>query len=105
MKCMALFIRLKSALPTFHIQRAESDTRAEHLTPSDAVWLAKGAIKAGNMGPDKAIAAIRDYVAAFLDANLLGKPPDRVLTGPSPDYPDAVVTTGNESLCSGGTGR
>jgi dienelactone hydrolase len=30
---------------------------AEHVTPSDAVWLAKGAITAGTMGPDKAIAA------------------------------------------------
>jgi dienelactone hydrolase len=78
---------------------------AEHLTPSDAVWLAKGAIKAGNMGPNRAIAAIRDFVVAFLDADLLGKPPDRLLTGPSPDYPDAVVTTGKESLCSGGAGR
>jgi pimeloyl-ACP methyl ester carboxylesterase len=78
---------------------------AEHVTPSDLVWLAKGAIKAGNMGPDRAIAAIRDFVVAFLDADLLGKPPDRLLTGPSPDYPDAVVTTGKESLCSGGAVR
>jgi len=41
---------------------------AEHLTPSDAVWLAKGGIKTGPMGPEKTIAAIRSYVAAFLDA-------------------------------------
>ncbi len=78
---------------------------AEHVTPSDLVWLAKGAIKAGTMGPDKAIAAIRDYVAAFLDTNLLGKPSVRLLTGPSSDYPDAAITTRGESLCRGSTGN
>ena len=49
---------------------------AEHLTTSDAVWLARGAIKTGTMGPDKAVAAVRDYIAAFLDANLQGSDPD-----------------------------
>jgi predicted dienelactone hydrolase len=71
---------------------------AEHLTPSDAVWLAAGSIKTGTMGPDKTIAAIRNYVAAFLDANLLGKPSDPLLTGPSSEYPDAAVTMRKESL-------
>lgn len=71
---------------------------AEHVTPSDAVWLFKGAIKTGDMGPDKTIAAMRDYIAAFLDANLLGKPMDSLLTGPSSEYPDAEVTTQNELL-------
>jgi hypothetical protein len=68
------------------------------LTPSDAVWLAAGSIKTGTMGPDKTIAAIRNYVAAFLDANLLGKPSDPLLTRPSSEYPDAAVTTRKESL-------
>jgi dienelactone hydrolase len=71
---------------------------AEHLTPSDAVWLAAGAIETGTMGPDKTIAAVRNYVAAFLDANLLGKPLDPLLTGPSSEFPDATVTTRKESL-------
>ncbi|PYX69678.1 MAG: hypothetical protein DMG72_20305, partial [Acidobacteria bacterium] len=26
---------------------------AEHVTPSDMVWLAKGAIRTGTMGPEK----------------------------------------------------
>jgi dienelactone hydrolase len=78
---------------------------AEHLTPSDALWLAKGTIKSGAMGPDKTIAALRDYVAAFLDANLLGKPSDRLLTGQSSDYPDAALTTRQEPLCIGSTGN
>jgi dienelactone hydrolase len=71
---------------------------AEHLTPSDAVWLARGTIKSGSMGPDKTIAAVRDYIAAFLDANLRGRPMDPLLTGPSAEYPDADVTTQNQLL-------
>jgi hypothetical protein len=71
---------------------------AEHLTLSDAVWLAVGAIKTGTMGPDKTIAAVRNYVAAFLDANLLGKEPGPLLTDPSSEFPDATVTRRNELL-------
>ena len=71
---------------------------AEHAMPSDAVWLAKGAIQTGDMGPDKTIAAIRNYIAAFLDANLRDQPLDPLLTGPSSDYPDADVTTQNQLL-------
>jgi YVTN family beta-propeller protein len=72
---------------------------AEHLTPSDAVWLAKGAIKIGPMGPEKTIAAMRDYIAAFLDTNLRGQPLDPLLSGPSQLYLDAVVTTKDQQLC------
>jgi len=72
---------------------------AEHLTTSDAVWLARGAIKTGTMGPDKAVAAVRDYIAAFLDTNLRGSEPGTLLTGPSLDYPDAAVTIQTQSLC------
>ncbi len=72
---------------------------AEHVTPSDAVWLAKGVIKTGNMGPEKTIAAIRDYVATFLDANLRGERLSPIMTGPSADYPDVVVTGREQSLC------
>ena len=73
---------------------------AEHLTTSDAVWLARGAIKAGTMGSEKAVSAVRDYIAAFLDANLQGKGPEPLLAGPSSDYPDAAVTTQTQSLCN-----
>jgi dienelactone hydrolase len=48
---------------------------ADHLTPSDAVWLAayvpELAKQAGPMGPQRTVAAVRSYIAAFLDANLL----------------------------------
>jgi len=72
---------------------------AEHVTPSDAVWLAKYAIKTGPMGPDKTIAALRDYIAAFLDANLGRRSLQPLLNGSSIDYPDAAVTTPIQPLC------
>jgi dienelactone hydrolase len=73
---------------------------SEHLTPTDAVWLAKGAVKTGTMGPEKAIAAVRDYVAAFLDVHLQVKNFDPLLSGPSLQYPDAFVVPQEKSLCS-----
>jgi len=79
-------------------------TGAEHLTPSDAVWLAKGAVKAGTMGPDKTVTALREYIAAFLDANLRDMPfDDPRLTGPSRDYPDVVVLAPGQALCNKGS--
>jgi dienelactone hydrolase len=67
---------------------------AEHLTPSDAVWLANGAIKTGTVGMTRTVASVRDYIAGFLDANLNGKPmDDRLLVGLSSIYPDVEVTT------------
>jgi dienelactone hydrolase len=77
----------------------------EHLTPSDAVWLAKNAVKTGTMGPDKTIAAFRNYIAAFLDLTLENGRSDPILTGPSPEYPDAVAVAPGQSLCSRNTNR
>jgi len=51
------------------------------------------------MGTDKTIAAMRDYVAAFLDANLRERPLDPLLAGPPSVYPDAVVTSRDGTLC------
>lgn len=73
---------------------------AEHVTPTDEVWLARDAIKTGTMGSEKTVAAVWDYIAAFLNANLLNKPFDPLLIGPSSDYRDAEVTTQNELLRS-----
>jgi len=72
---------------------------SEHLTPSDAVWLAPGAVKTGTAGIGGTVAAIRDYIAAFLDTNLKGNAKDQLLTGPSVDHPDVQVTTQTQSLC------
>ncbi len=65
---------------------------SEHLTPTDLVWLARGAVKTSGMSPETVISAMRDYVAAYLDVHLQGRPPDRLLTQRSPDYPDAELT-------------
>jgi predicted dienelactone hydrolase len=72
-------------------------TDAEHLAPSDAVWLAKGAIQTGSMGPERTVAAVRDHIAAFLDSNLREKPMNPLLTEPSSDYADAA--THGQSPC------
>ncbi len=72
---------------------------SEHLTLSDAVWLANGAIKTGTVGMEKTVAAVRNYIAAFLDVNLDGKPMDRLLAGASSDYPDVEVTTQTQTPC------
>src|SRR5262249_1258404 len=71
----------------------------EHVTPTDATWLAAGGVKTGTMGTERTVAAIRDYIAAFLDANLRGFAPTTLLTGQSSQYPDAVVTTREQPLC------
>ena len=72
---------------------------AEHLAPSDALWLARGAIASGPMGTDPTLAAIRDDVASFLDTYLREKPIGPLLSIPSSATPDAVVGTGDQS-CS-----
>jgi dienelactone hydrolase len=74
---------------------------AEHVTPSDAVWLARDAINTGSMGPDGAIAAVRNFIAAFLDTNLLSRPRDSLLNGESSTYPGAAITTRTQLLCVG----
>ena len=65
---------------------------AEHVTPTDAVWLASGAVRTGHMSPENTVAAVREYVSAFLEAHLLGRPPVPLLTEPSMRYPDAEVS-------------
>jgi hypothetical protein len=51
------------------------------------------------MGPERTVSAIRDYVAAFLDTILRQRPQDPLLTGPSANYPDAVVITEEQLMC------
>ena len=75
---------------------------SEHLTPSDAIWLTNGAIKTSG-GMEKTVSAVRDYVAAFLDANMnvTSNTGEGLLTSPSPDYPDVELTTGAPDSCGG----
>jgi dienelactone hydrolase len=72
----------------------------EHVALSDWIWLTKDAVHTGPMGPQKTMSAMRDYIAAFLDANLRGEPADPLLAGPSQNYPDARVTGQNQWLCA-----
>jgi predicted dienelactone hydrolase len=65
---------------------------AEHVAPSDLVWLARSAINSGRMTPEQAVAALRDSVAAFLDASLLGSPVDALLIRRSARFPGLEVT-------------
>jgi predicted dienelactone hydrolase len=76
---------------------------ADHFTPSDNSWLL------GQIGLEqqaditqsvKSVATIREYIAAFLDANLLGRPPRLLLKHPSPDLMDLAMTTSTQNLCS-----
>jgi hypothetical protein len=69
------------------------------VTFSDWIWLAKSNIQTGPMGPEKTMSAVRDYVAAFLDANLRNELPSPLLHGPSFDYRDVAVTASDQSLC------
>ena len=75
---------------------------SEHLTPSDAIWLTDGAIKTSG-GMEKTVAAVRDYVAAFLDVNMNVKAAteDGLLAGPSSGYPEVEVTTRTQNSCTG----
>ncbi len=72
---------------------------SEHITPSDAVWLTDGAIQTSG-GMQKTVAAVRNYVAGFLDVNLNVKPGNELLSGPSSDYPDVEVTSKTQTQCT-----
>jgi predicted dienelactone hydrolase len=71
----------------------------DHLAPSDAIWLAGGAIKTGKMSPEKIMGVLRSYIAAFLDAHLRGQPADALLSGQSPDFADVIATTQKQLPC------
>jgi pimeloyl-ACP methyl ester carboxylesterase len=72
---------------------------AEHVTPSDAVWLAKGAVRTGTMGPEKTIDAMRQYIAAFLDSALRGESAGVLLQGSALEIPDVAVTAQDQQAC------
>jgi hypothetical protein len=71
---------------------------AEHVTPSDAIWLAKGAIRSGALGTDETIAEIRDSIAVFLEETLLGKT-GSIARELHLKHPALTMTTGAQTLC------
>jgi dienelactone hydrolase len=72
---------------------------AEHLALSDAVWLLKGSVATGST-PEALIAATREYVAAFLDANLRGKDLQSLLVHVPAAPAGAVVADASQSVCA-----
>jgi dienelactone hydrolase len=81
------------------VRTAVSLVGAEHAALSDAVWLGNGAVATGAMGVAKAIAAVRNASAAFLDATLREAPMDVSSSRSLMSDPDTVVTTQQESPC------
>jgi len=84
------------------IRRAVNLRGAEHLTPSDAVWLGRAipgmAVAAGAAGSARTIAAIRNHVTAFFDSVLRDRPFNPLLTSMTFDRA-VTVTTATQPLC------
>lgn len=76
---------------------------ADHFTPTDAIWLGSYLpglqVETGNIGPDKTVDAIRNYVAAFFAAYLSGEPSSRLLNGISTEYAGVSLVKGSGPLC------
>jgi dienelactone hydrolase len=72
---------------------------AEHLALSDAAWLLRGSVQAGDAGPDAMIAATRGYVANFLDAHLRGAGAERLAAGIGSDRFGGVVAGTEQTPC------
>lgn len=73
---------------------------AEHMTPTDGVWIARGAIPAGDMGMDLMLVALRKHIVEFLDATLAGDSRNDPLSDPSQDFPGVTMVTRSQSLCT-----
>jgi len=76
----------------------------EHAALGDWIWLAKSGVEIGPMGAERTMEATREYIAAFLDANLRGvalqAAKERLLSGAVAEYPDAAVTPQEQRLCT-----
>lgn len=77
---------------------------AEHLTPTDAVWLGDYLpalhVETGSLGRDRTIKAIRDFVSSFFGAHLEEKSPGLLLNGLSTEFVDVTVTPRTGALCA-----
>jgi len=77
---------------------------ADHLTPTDAVWLGDYIpawhVETGSLGPEKTVKAVREYVSSFFAAYLLGKPPGMLLNGFSTEFAGVTTTPQNGALCA-----
>ena len=75
----------------------------EHAALGDWIWLTPNSVESGPMGPPRTMAAIREYIAAFLDAHLrsteLEPARERLLSGAATEFPDAAVVKQEQPLC------
>jgi len=69
---------------------------SEHLTPSDAIWLTNGSIKTSG-GMENTVAAVRNYVAAFLESNMRSK--GKLFVADPSQYANVELTTKTEASC------
>ena len=85
------------------IRRAVNLRGAEHLTPSDAVWLGRAipgmAVAQGAAGSARTIAAVRNHVTAFFDSALRDRHFNPLLTSMTFDNRAVTVTTATQPLC------
>jgi hypothetical protein len=76
---------------------------AEHLTPSDAVWLGRAipamSVAVGAAGSARTMAAIRNHVTAFFDSTLRDRPFAPLLAGTTLDSRAVSLTTATQPLC------
>ena len=71
---------------------------AGHLSPSDAVWYAKGTVATGSLSPEQAVSAIRDSVATFLDVQLRRRPQQALTQELLVAYPKLEITLPKEDV-------
>ena len=71
---------------------------AEHFAPSDLAWISPQTIKAGPLGPDNTISAVRDSVASFLDETLRGSASES-FSGSVASHSGLTVATQGQPQC------
>ena len=73
---------------------------AEHIAPTDAVWLAESGINTGTMSPEQTVEVLRNNIAAFLDANLRAKPVNLLQVVWSAGHGDSFASHQSQVACS-----
>jgi hypothetical protein len=79
-------------------QAGDQPAGSGHLSPSDAVWYAKGTVATGSLSPEQAVSAIRDSVATFLDVQLRRRPQQALTQELLVAYPNLEITLPKEDV-------
>ncbi|MGH8314397.1 MAG: choice-of-anchor D domain-containing protein, partial [Steroidobacterales bacterium] len=72
---------------------------ADHLAVTDAVWLLPNNALTGSATSTQTIAAVRSYVAGFLDTHLAGKGSQLSLTRASTAFPGVFLASSDRAQC------